>query len=206
MPQDSDNKVLRTGAVRWMKRAVAVLLLPLFIGVVNLHAKSPVISEDQVKAVYLFNLTGFVSWPDSAFVSSEAPLRIGVSGVERVNSFIDYIRMAVEGETSQQRTIVIEHLPLSADPSGFHMVFITDSPEDKVHELLEAVKGQPILTVGESDGFCRRGGMINLLRRGKRIGLEVNIDAAKTSQLQVSSKLLRIATIVLPEDGNGGDR
>ena len=206
MPKNGNDNKFRTGAVLLMKRATAVLLLPLFIGVINLHAKSPVISEDQIKAVYLFNLTGFVSWPDSAFVSSDAPLRIGVSGVHRVDSFINYIRMAVEGETSGQRAIIIEHLPRSADPSGFHMVFITDSPDEEIEELLNAVKGQPILTVGESDGFCNRGGMINLLRRGKRIGLEVNIAATELSRLRVSSKLLRIATIVLAEDGDGGDR
>jgi len=206
MPQDSNKKLIRTGVMRLVRRATAVLLLLLLIGVLSLHAKSPVFSEDQVKAVYLFNLTGFVSWPNSAFVAPDAPLRIGVSGVDRITAFIDYIRMAVEGETSGQRAIVIEHLPLSADPSGYHILFITDSPEEKVRELLDAVKGLPILTVGESDGFCRRGGMINLLRRGNRIGLEINIAATKTSELRVSSKLLRVATIIVGEDGDGGHR
>jgi len=46
--------------------------------------------------------------------------------------------------------------------------------------------------------------VINLLRRGNRIGLEANVAAARAAGLQVSSKLLRIATIVNTPSGKGG--
>ena len=204
MQQRNNKQPFRTEVMRLMQRTMAILLLPLLIGVSDLRAKSMVFSEGQIKAVYLFNLTSFVSWPGSAFDSPEAPLRIAVSGDDRVTSFIKLFRKVIEGETFGERTIVINRLPLSGDPNGYHILFITTSGESGSSHLLEAAKGQPILTVGDSAGFCQRGGMINLLRRENRIGLTVNIATVKAAKLQISSKLLRIAAIVKERGGDGG--
>src|SRR5688572_20007690 len=38
--------------------------------------------EYQVKAVFLFNFVQFVDWPATAFPSPDAPIRIGVLGVD----------------------------------------------------------------------------------------------------------------------------
>ena len=204
MSRYTDNHQIQTFIALFLRQAAAVLVAVLLIGVSQLPAKSPSFSEDQIKAVYLFNLTGFVSWPKDAFSSPDAPLRIAVSGNERVGPFIEYLRMVIKGETAGNRNIVIERLPWAADPKGFHILFVTDSPEPRVSEILASVKNRPILTVGEIEDFCRQGGMINLVRRGNRIGLEVNVTSTRASGLQVSSKLLRIATIIENEQSNGG--
>jgi hypothetical protein len=76
------------------------------------------------------------------------------------------------------------------------MLFITSNMKKRFPKVLDAVKGRTILTVGELDNFCDQGGMINLFRKGKRIKIEINIQAAKKVGLSIDSKLLRIARIV----------
>ena len=44
------------------------------------HAEVGPLSENQVKAAYLFNFAKFVDWPASAFVGPGSPLVIGFLG------------------------------------------------------------------------------------------------------------------------------
>ncbi len=188
---------------RWL---TAILLMLFLLGVSGAQAKSQAFSEDQVKAVYLFNLTSFVSWPSIAFDAPDTPLRSAVLGDGDAASFIEIFRKVIKGESFGRRAIVIDRLLSSADPSGYHILFIPTSQGPAESRLLNSIKGRSILTVGDSSGFCQRGGVVNLLRRGNRINLEINIDAAKAANLKISSKLLRIATIVQTSGQNGGDQ
>src|SRR5579864_9332986 len=57
-------------------------------------------------------------------------------------------------------------------------------------------KGSSILTVGESQGFAARGGIINLTVEGDTVHFEVNQTAAERARLKISSKVLSMAKIV----------
>ena len=50
--------------------------------------------------------------------------------------------------------------------------------------------------MGETEGFAQRGGVINFTKVGDKIRFEINPEAAKRAQLKISSRLLRIATLV----------
>jgi len=188
----------------FLRRVLGLLLVPVIIAAAVLPATARGFSEVQIRAVYLFNLTSFVQWPPKAFTDPAAPLRIAVYGDDEASDFIEIFRKVIRGERHGQRPIVIERFSATADPTGYHLLFIASADRKETDKLLAAVAGQAILTVGASPGFCQRGGVINLLRRGNRIGLEANVAAAKAAGLQVSSKLLRIATIVNASGGKGG--
>lgn len=49
----------------------------------------------------------------------------------------------------------------------------------------------PILTVADTDGFTDAGGVVSLKSEGGNVQFEINVNAAKQNNLQVSSKLLR---------------
>ena len=77
-----------------------------------------------------------------------------------------------------------------------HMVVVSESEARRLDKLIEFINGAPILTVGESSGFARNGGIINLVPENGKIGLEVNAAAAKHTHLSLSSRLLSLAKIV----------
>ena len=56
--------------------------------------------------------------------------------------------------------------------------------------------GRPVLTVGEADNFLPEGGIIRLHLVQDKIRFDINIGAADSSHLKISSRLLLLATSV----------
>ena len=52
------------------------------------------------------------------------------------------------------------------------------------------------LLVSDRKGFATQGGMIELTRKGGRLGLNVNLDSLKTGNLSANSQLLKLANVV----------
>jgi YfiR/HmsC-like len=50
-----------------------------------------------------------------------------------------------------------------------------------------------VLTIGESDGFARAGGMVNFVIDAGRVRFDVNQKAAERRGLRLSSRMLRLA-------------
>ena len=63
--------------------------------------------------------------------------------------------------------------------------------------MLEAVQGLPVLTVADSAGAARQGAALNMNVVLGRVTFEANLEAARNARLNLSSKLLRLATEVI---------
>lgn len=152
-------------------------------------------AEYQVKAVFLFNFAQFVDWPATAFPEAHAPIVIAVLGKD---PFGDYLDNLVKDERIGERPLVVRRCSRVDQLAGCHLVFISRSESRELEAILAKLKGQPLLTVGDADAFTRAGGMVRFAMEGGRIRLRINVEAAKASQLTISSKVLRPDTIVSP--------
>ncbi len=85
---------------------------------------------------------------------------------------------------------------LGTESDDCHVLFVDRSQEKQLNAVLAALKGRSVLTVGDFDGFARRGGIIRFATVGNKIRLRVNLAAAQEAKLTISSKLLRPAQIV----------
>ncbi len=63
----------------------------------------------------------------------------------------------------------------------------------RLGEILSGLRGESILTVGESDAFLDKGGIINFVLEQGKVRFEINDRAAEEAGLKISSKLLRLA-------------
>lgn len=149
--------------------------------------------EYQVKAAFLFNFTQFVEWPAAAFGSADSPLVIGVLGRDPFGGFLDE---TVRGESVNQRNLQVRRFARVEDVNNCQMLFISNSETEHMAEILGKLKGKSILTVGETEDFARRGGVIRFATVANKIRLNINVEAAKEASLTISSKLLRPAEIV----------
>ena len=70
-------------------------VLLFFFGNNNLLSQTSFASEYQVKAVFLFNFSHFITWPNNAFEDQYSTFIIGIIGDD---PFGPYIEAAVEGE------------------------------------------------------------------------------------------------------------
>ena len=140
--------------------------------------------EYRVKAAYLFNFTKFVDWPPGAMADG-APFTICVAGT---SPFVSALEDTIRGETVAGRSLQ-SRVAQGNEPC--QVVFVPHEVDPA--PILKRARMQPVLTVGESPGFLRQGGIINFVRDSGKVRFEINQEAAVGAQLRISSRLLRLA-------------
>jgi len=162
-------------------------------GVVPANADPSIPLEYQIKAAYLYKFTRFVEWPEEALPDTLSTITIGVLGEGDMYAALESI---VKGKQVKGRRLGIKHFGKAEDLVFCHVLFIGRSEKIRLREILEILKGQSTLTVGEEERFARSGGMINFIIVENRVRLEINVRAAEEGDLKISSRLLTLARIV----------
>jgi hypothetical protein len=153
-------------------------------------AQAPPSQEYQVKAAFLFNFAQFITWPTNAFTEVQSPLVIGILGTDPFGSVLDEI---VRGEKANGHPLVVQRYRQIEEARGCHILFISESENKRVEDIFIKLKGRNILTVGDTDEFARRGGMIRFFTEKGKLRLLINPGATQQAGLEVSSRLLRLA-------------
>jgi uncharacterized protein DUF4154 len=161
----------------------------------SLRAAVP--AEYDVKAAFLSNFTKFVDWPESAFTDERSALKICVLGKDPIGKSLQSIAGANE---PGRKRMVLRKAELR-DPAICQVLFISRSERGRLPALLSAVRDVPVLTVGDTQGFLEQGGIINFVREGSAVRFEINQEAAERAGLKISSKLMRLASRVIPPRG-----
>jgi hypothetical protein len=169
--------------------AMLLLLWSLFAAL-PLTAQEGAVSEDQVKAAFLYNFARFIEWPASAFSSESTPITLGVLGND---SFANTLSNLLREKKAHSRSFVVKKLTTASEASTCQIVFLAREEARKTAQITEAVKKQPILTIGETEEFLTNGGIIYLLKDDKQLRFDINVTAAEESKLTISSHLLRLA-------------
>jgi uncharacterized protein DUF4154 len=160
-------------------------------------------SEYLIKAGFIYNFAKFVEWPSTAFAQPDSPIVIGVLGTDPFGNIIDRI---VEDKKIGARGFVVRRYKWSKDLKDVKdckILFVSASEKAHIDEIVESVKGLPILTVGETPGFAERGGVIRFTLEGNRVRFEVNVEAAHQAELNISSRLLTLAKIIPQATASG---
>lgn len=168
-----------------------VLAAFLFAGVTNVHALP---SEPELKAAFLLNLPKYITWPEERFAGPDAAFVIGVLGGSPIHEAVEPMaaRRNVNGRGIEVRRVT----PAEIEAGECHLVLVAPGEIRRMEELHAALAGAGVLLVGESEGFLESGGAIALVARERKISLEINLRAARSQGLNVSSKLLSIASVV----------
>lgn len=181
----------------WLAVQLLVLLLPS----PALRAETTASREYQVKAAFLFNFLQFVEWPAATFPSADSPIRIGILGDDPFGPALDAV---VRDENVHGRRLVILRSQRTEDLQTCHLLFICKSEQRRVEGILSRLAARPVFTVSEINGFARQGGIVALYADGRKIRFEINMGAARRSDLKLSSQLLELGRIVGAETGAGG--
>jgi YfiR/HmsC-like len=153
-------------------------------------------SEYLIKAGFIYNFAKFVEWPSAAFAQQDSPIVIGIIGSDPFGNIIDRI---VEDKKIGNRGFVVKRYKWGRDLRDLRdckILFVSASEKAHVDDIVQSVRGLPILTVGETPGFAERGGIIRFTLEDNRVRFEVNVDAAREADLNISSRLLTLAKII----------
>ncbi len=164
----------------------------------NTEKKPNGFTEFELKALFLYRFGDFVDWP----ALSGPSLNLCVLGQDPFGSLLDYF----EKKPVKNGTLRIQR-PHSLDSIvSCHILFVSRSEKKNAERILSVARQHAILTVSELEGFTCSGGVARLFVLKDRVSLEVNLDAAKHSGLEIDSKLLGLARISDPSSCPGRDQ
>jgi hypothetical protein len=181
-------------------RRVVVLRIVLITGLLSLACGAGAqdvnseSSEYLVKAGFIYNFAKLVEWPAPALGQPGHQIVIGVLGNDAFASVLDRV---VDGKKIDGRPFQVKRLHNKEyKDCSCHILFITASESARSDEIINLMKNAAVLTIAESPGFAKRGGIINFTLEDSKVHFEVNVDAAKQAALNISSRLLSLAKIV----------
>jgi hypothetical protein len=146
--------------------------------------------EYPIKATYLYKFVPFVQWPEAAFPSADSPINICISGQDPFGPMLDE---AAAGQRVGARPIAIRHIAAVDANSGCQVVYIGGSQNQSIAQGLQALQGQPVLTVTDNTGAPNDHGIVSFVVIDNRVRFEIDERAAAQNHLTISSKLLSLA-------------
>ncbi len=152
------------------------------------------IAEYRVKAAFLYKFGGYVEWPERAFARPDSPIAIGVIGADALAGELAQI---VAGRTINGRPVTVRKLRRGEAVAGLHVLFVGRSDSSRLADILAAAKGQPLLTVTETEEAFESGSMINFVVVEDKVRFDVAPPPAEPGNLRISARLLAVARKVV---------
>src|SRR4051812_31382573 len=150
------------------------------------HAQS---GEYQSKAARIARIAQVTSWPASKLGPS-TPLVIGVFGDDTITT---YLQEAVQGRRLKGHDVVVKRCNAVQEVVSCHVLFISRGEQDRLREILRKASGDPILTIGETEAFMAKGGIVFLTMIGGSAQFTFDISNLKHSHLEIDPETLALA-------------
>lgn len=154
--------------------------------------------EYQVKAAFLFHFAQLVEWPGGALDSGDATVTLCIFADEPHRR---EFQNTLEGKPMGGRVFHLRLLAAAQDLHGCNLVFLSREEARRQSAILMSLRGQPVLTVGESASFLADGGIIRFRLDEDKVRFEINPAAADAAHLKISSRLLLLANAATPASG-----
>lgn len=167
--------------------------------------------EYQLKAAFLYNFIKFIEWPNTAPAEAQknSPITLCVLGDDFFGTHLDDLTKKVV----KDRSIHIVRLEgfeqykkshASATQEQYfadqkktiensHLLFISQSEEKWITDLLTLTEGMQVLTVSDVTDFAAKGGIFEFIMEENKIRFEVNVSSAEKKGFKISSQLLQLA-------------
>jgi hypothetical protein len=191
-----DPAMFRTPSMRWWRCTVAVLAAFVLCAPA---AHTQDVTEPSLKAAFIYNFAKFTEWPADGLPAAAA-FNACVLGDQAIG---DALERGVKGRTLSSHTIRVLRVQIDGPLRTCHLLFVSGVTAMQIAAIAANVRGMPVLTIGDSDDFSRLGIAHIFVENGK-MRFNLNIEIAKQSRLQLSSKLLALAAHVHDGPGTAG--
>lgn len=159
------------------------------LAAVTVSAQSTPAIEANIKAVFLFNFAKYVTWPSVA-IGERSPAEIRICVTEN-NAFFGLLKAAVQDEDVEGKPLVAVALSGLDEARTCQILYVGNSQGAEAKAWYGAVRRGQVLTV--ADGALTDDTVIAFVRDENRIRFDINRAAAARYNLNISSKLLRLA-------------
>ena len=172
------------------------ILIGLLIAIPEASSRS--YEEHEIKAAFLYSFAQFITWETRATTGQTAALTAAQTAAltycaVQEGPVVNALKELIAAKPTAGET---RRYTLLADLSNIrqcHILFL--GADNNKSESLQLRPEESVLTVGDSQGFVANGGIIEFRRQGARVQVHINLATARAQRIQISSKLLKLATI-----------
>ncbi|EDY82682.1 hypothetical protein VDG1235_2305 [Verrucomicrobiia bacterium DG1235] len=161
-------------------------------------AHSQPVEQATVEAAMTLQLLSFTEWPETENADPAEPRRIGVfNSAESLEAFQNLLA----DPRFQGRYIVKHaHSEMTAEElASFHAIFFNKPEPAEIPRLIRKLENKPVVLIGTFEGFLEQGGLVNLVKRQRRLGFEIQLDNSERRGIDYRAKLLRLAARLVKE-------
>lgn len=152
---------------------------------------------ESLKALFIIKFSDIILWPDNSDISnSQAPFVIGFMGKTPIKSILMEVAKDLKVKGKNIRIISVPEMDRSVIKLC-NVLFIAEYSRRKISKIMELIKDLPVLTIGSTKDYEKKGVMINLLDSPRRIKFNVNCKTADKSGITLTSKLVRFANSII---------
>jgi hypothetical protein len=148
--------------------------------------------EMRIKAAVIYKLAKYIEWPETSFAQAHSPLRLCWLGDTPLADALQ----AAAGRTIHDHPIIVSRIDDQLTGEYCHLLYISRDQQQRLPSILARLGEKPVLSISEIEDFAQQGGIIGLIRRGTRLGFQVNIGSAQRAGLTVSAPLLELAELI----------
>ena len=148
-------------------------------------------TEEGIKAAFIYNFAKFIEWPAAPFASPTAPVTVGFVGG---SALADSFEQNTKGKNANGRDFVIKRLSGASGAEQCQIVYVADASQ--VGALTDALKGKPVLLIGEPEAILESGGAIRFIKEGAKVVFDLNLASVGTAGLKVDAKIQKAARTV----------
>lgn len=144
----------------------------------------------KIKAVYLYNFSKYVEWPEEYKNGSFVVTVIGNN---------PYLLAELE-KMSQKKVgtqpISIKSISSVSSIEKSNIIFVPFESSGELTEIINKMKGRSTLVVTEKPGLAKQGAAINFIIKENKQLFELNKSNAERYKLKISSSLIPLAILV----------
>jgi len=158
--------------------------------------------REKVTLLILGRITRHVEWPEGNSIYD--PSRPFVFAIYGKNPFGEWLKNTYPRKKIRDKKVEVKFVRRVADIGNPHILFITDVGRKELSKILQYTSDKPILTISNTEGYAKRGVIVNLYvesSEGKRnLDMEINETASRRAGLKLASNLINFAEIIDPYD------
>lgn len=175
-----------------MKNRIIFLPIVLFLMILFSEQKGfTEVHEYELKAAFIAKFTGFITWPDSDYITD---FKICVIGV---NPFGKSLEKTFQNKNIQNKKVILKNIIDTEEiPANCRILFISSSSKKKLDDILKKADLRNTLIIGDTEGYCEKGVLLNFYKENNNIKFEVNKSVLDKSNIKFSYKLLTLAKII----------
>jgi len=171
-----------------LRQALWAVVALLALVALQCEAREPVLESD-LKAAFVFNFAVFTEWPQEVLPGG-APIILCASPAGAMLASLGALHdKVVNGHRLALRSS-------AGTPRACHVLVLDKSDRERWAQVKRELAGAGVLTVSDDRVISADGAVIGLTIEAQRIGFDVNLTAARSARVNLSSKLLRLARSV----------